>query len=260
MADTERVQEYWETRPCGADEDPFAEGSLEYFRWIAETRYRREPFIEKYARFGEWKGRDVLEVGIGAGTDAERFAQAGARLTGIDLTEHGVRLAQRRFELAGLHGRLERADAERLPFPDDSFDFVYSWGVIHHSPNTPAAAREMVRVCRPGGEVCCMVYNRRSLYALQGKIVYGWLRGRPGRSLDEIAAEHFESPGTHLFEEGQLRALFSNLIHVRVSHEVTPYDARLGRRLFLPALLRDAIPRRFGYFMILEGVRPRGIQ
>jgi SAM-dependent methyltransferase len=256
MASTESVREYWERRPCGADEDPYPEGTSEYFEWLARVRYEREPFIPNYARFEEQRGRDVLEIGVGAGTDAECFARAGARFTGIDLTEHGIALARRRFEIGGLQGRLERADAERLPFPDAAFDFLYSWGVIHHSADTAAAAREMTRVCRRGGRIVCMVYSRSSLYALQGKLVYGWLRGRPGRSVDEIAAEHFESPGTRLYDEDSLRALFPGLTGVRVSHEVTPYDARIGRRLFLPAALRRLIPRQLGYFMILEGVKP----
>ncbi len=256
MHETERVRQYWERQPCGTEGDPFPADSLEYFDWVTRFRYFREPFIEKYARFEESMGRDVLEVGIGAGTDAERFARAGARVTGIDLTEQGVALARRRFELAGLSGGFRRADAESLPFPDESFDLVYSWGVIHHSPDTAAAALEMVRVCRRGGRVCCMVYNRRSLLALQGRIVYGLTRGRPFRSIDEIAAQHFESPGTRLFTETQLRALFSGLAEVSVSHEVTPYDLRIGRRLFLPEALRRLIPRRIGYFMILEGIKP----
>jgi SAM-dependent methyltransferase len=256
VASSESVREYWERRPCGTDEDPYPEGSAEYFEWLARVRYEREPFIAKYARFEEQRGRDVLEIGIGAGTDAERFARAGARFTGIDLTEHGVALARRRFEIGGLRGRIERADAEHLPFPDDSFDFVYSWGVIHHSADTAAAARELTRVCRRGGRVACMVYSRTSLYALQGKLVYGWLRGRPLRPIDDIAAEHFESPGTRLYDEKSLRWLFPGLEEVRVSREVTPYDARIGRRIFLPAGLRRLIPRRLGYFMVLEGKKP----
>jgi hypothetical protein len=100
-----------------------------------------------------------------------------------------------------------------------------------------------------------MVYSRDSLYALQGKMVYGWLRGQPGKPIEEIAAEHFESPGTRLYDEKSLRALFPGLEDVRVSREVTPYDARIGRRRFLPAALRRLIPRRLGYFMILEGMK-----
>lgn len=255
MASTEQVQDYWERRPCGSDGDPFPEGTAAYFRWLTETRYGLEPFIEKYAQFSRWAGRRVLEVGFGAGSDAERFARAGATYSGVDLTAHGVALAKKRFELAGLTGDLRQADAERLPFSHGEFDFVYSWGVIHHSPRTDAAAAELQRVCRPGGEVCCMVYNRRSLYALQGRIAYGWLRGRPARSIDEIAGKHFESPGTKLLDEAGFRALFPDLKDVRVSYEVTPYDVRLSRRLFLPASLRALVPSRFGYFMILQGTR-----
>ena len=252
----EDVQAYWEARPCGTDGDPYAEGSPEYFQWITQMRYRREPFIEQYARFEEWKGKDVLEVGVGAGTDAERFARAGARFTGVDLTEHGVRLARKRFESAVLPGRFERANAETLPFPDGQFDLVYSWGVIHHTPDMAAAAREIARVCRPGGRVCCMVYNRRSLFALQGRLVYGWLRGKPGRSIEEIAAAHFESPGTRLSTKEDLLALFPGFRDARVSFEVTPYDLRIARRIFLPSWTRRLIPRRFGYFMVFEGVKP----
>ncbi len=169
MGDIESVRTYWESRPCGADNDPHAEGTPGYFAWLTQTRYKLEPFISKYARFEQWRGLSVLEVGVGAGTDAEQFARAAAKYSGIDLTERGVALTRRRLELLGLVGSIERANAEKLPFPDGSFDFVYSWGVIHHSPHAEVAAREMIRVCRPGGQICCMVYNRRSIYALQGR-------------------------------------------------------------------------------------------
>ena len=97
-----------------------------------------------------------------------------------------------------------------------------------------------------------MVYNRRSLCALQGKIMYGWLRGRPRRPIEDIAAHHFESPGTRLFDATALSVLFPGLLDVRFSYELTTYDARIGRRLFLP-FLWSLLPRRFGYFLILEG-------
>jgi SAM-dependent methyltransferase len=99
-------------------------------------------------------------------------------------------------------------NAETLPFPDGQFDLVYSWGVIHHTPDMAAAAREIARVCRPGGRVCRMVCNRRSLFALQGRLVYGCLRGKPGRPIEQIAAAHFESPGTRLSTKKDLLTLF----------------------------------------------------
>ncbi len=128
MGNIESVRAYWEGRPCGTDDDPHPEGTPGYFIWLTQTRYRREPFIFKYARFDDWRGLKVLEVGVGAGTDAEQFARAGAEYTGIDLTERGVALTRRRLELLSLTGRLERADAENLPFPLTAFSTLSTAG------------------------------------------------------------------------------------------------------------------------------------
>ncbi|MDA2915012.1 class I SAM-dependent methyltransferase, partial [Acidobacteriia bacterium AH_259_A11_L15] len=96
---------------------------------------------------------------------------------------------------------------ENLPFPSEHFDLVYSWGVIHHTPDPAAAADEITRVCKPEGDVLVMVYHRRSLVALQAWLVYGLLRGRPWRSVGRILAEHVESPGTRAFTRGEARRL-----------------------------------------------------
>jgi SAM-dependent methyltransferase len=110
----------------------------------------------------EAKDLAVLEVGCGLGTDGAQFAKAGARYTGIDLTDAAVELAKRRFELFDLPGTFRVADAERLDFPDSSFDLVYSHGVLHHTPDTAAAIREIHRVLRPGGKAVVMLYHRDS--------------------------------------------------------------------------------------------------
>src|SRR4029434_1670655 len=96
------------------------------------------------------RGLDVLEVGVGLGADHQLFAHAGARLTGIDLTERAIEHVRRRFEAFGLHSDLRVAHAEHLPFADSSFDLVYSWGVLHVTPDTAGAIREVWRVLRPG--------------------------------------------------------------------------------------------------------------
>jgi ubiquinone/menaquinone biosynthesis C-methylase UbiE len=104
----------------------------------------------------------VLEVGCGLGTDGAQFAKAGAVYTGIDLTDAAIDLAKRRFELFQLPGTFRVADAERLDFPDNTFDIVYSHGVLHHTPDTAAAVREVHRVLRPGGKAIVMLYHRDS--------------------------------------------------------------------------------------------------
>jgi SAM-dependent methyltransferase len=104
----------------------------------------------------------VLEIGCGLGTDGAQFAKAGAHYTGIDLTDAAIDLARRRFEMFNLPGIFRVADAEKLEFPDSSFDVVYSHGVLHHTPNTQAAVREIHRVLRPGGRAVVMLYHRDS--------------------------------------------------------------------------------------------------
>src|SRR6266699_3450587 len=114
------------------------------------------------ADFRSARGLKVLEIGCGLGTDGAQFAEAGADYTGVDLTEAAVELARRRFELFSLPGKFQTADAENLAFADDSFDLVYSHGVLHHTPETEKAIQEIHRVLRPGGRAVVMLYHRGS--------------------------------------------------------------------------------------------------
>jgi 2-polyprenyl-3-methyl-5-hydroxy-6-metoxy-1,4-benzoquinol methylase len=134
-ADKQAVQDFWERAACGEElylHDAGRQGYLEQ----AHRRYELEPYIEQFAAFQSAHGQRVLEIGVGLGADHQRFAAAGAILSGIDLTERAVSHARRRLELFGLTSQLKQGDAEKLSFDDASFDLVYSWGVIHHSPNT----------------------------------------------------------------------------------------------------------------------------
>lgn len=211
--------------------------------------------IGPFARFGAWRDRDVLEVGVGAGSDHLQFARAGARCAGVDLTDAAIELTTRRLAAEGLSSRLLRSDAEALPFADASFDFVFSWGVIHHTPNTERAAQEILRVLRPGGRFCVMVYNSCSLVALQSWLYFGVLRGRPLRSIQEILAEHMESPGTKAYTKDGARALFAGARDAAVDTVVTSWDARIGRRRFLPKAFQRLIPERLGWFHVVTGER-----
>lgn len=244
---------FWDAAPCGTRAIEAAAGSPAFFSRIEQERLEREPFIERFARFDRQRGLRVLEVGIGAATDFARFARAGARLTGIDFTESAVRLARRRLALESLRAEVLRADAETLPMADASFDCVYSWGVIHHTGDTQRAADEIVRVTRAGGRVCVMIYHRLSLVALQCWIVHALLRGRPWRTLREVIAHHIESPGTRAYSIREARQMFATLANVTVTPVVTPYDARIARGRYLPAWLRRLIPRRLGWFLVVEG-------
>jgi SAM-dependent methyltransferase len=201
----ERVRAFWQEHPCGtkfADAEP---GSRRFYEAVEEHRYRTEWHIPEAAGFERAGGLRVLEIGCGLGTDGARFARAGALYTGVDLTEAAVSLARRRFELEGLPGEFRVADAEALEFADRSFDLVYSHGVLHHTPDPPAAVREVHRVLAPGGRAVVMLYHRdsynyrvnirmlrrvgaRLLRTEQGLRLAHRLTGEPVESLREHAA------------------------------------------------------------------------
>ena len=158
----ERVRAFWQEHPCGtkfADAEP---GSPRFYELVEEHRYTKEWHIPAAADFSSAAGLKVLEIGCGLGTDGAQFAKAGADYTGVDLTEAAVELARKRFEISSLPGKFQTADAENLEFADDSFDLVYSHGVLHHTPDTARAIREIHRVLRPGGRAVVMLYHRDS--------------------------------------------------------------------------------------------------
>jgi SAM-dependent methyltransferase len=244
-----RVRKFWEEEPCGSVHGEAPEGTKEYFDQIERRRYELEPFIASFSGFADSRNKRVLEIGVGVGTDFVNFARAGARATGVDLTEHAVKLARRRLELEGLDGDVRTADAEKLPFEDESFDRVYSWGVLHHTPDTPKAVREAIRVLRPGGELCVMLYARHSWVAYGVWVRHALLVGRPWRSLAHVLAHHMESEGTQAFTKSELRELFHGIDDLRIEKVGTPYD-----RHFAGPLAR-LTGRWLGWFVVIRGRR-----
>ena len=158
----ERVRAFWQEHPCGTKFTDAEPGSRRFYELVEEHRYTKEWHIPTAARFADTQGKSVLEIGCGLGTDGAQFAKAGADYTGIDLTDAAVDLARRRFEIFQLSGTFRRADAEQLDFADNSFDVVYSHGVLHHTPDTAGAIREIHRVLRTGGRAVVMLYHKDS--------------------------------------------------------------------------------------------------
>jgi SAM-dependent methyltransferase len=249
-AEKSRVQAFWEADPCGAAHGEAPEGTPEFFAQIERKRNELEPFIGRYADFPMTRGQRVLEIGVGAGSDFVRFARAGADATGVDLTEHAIRLVRQRLDNEGLEAQLQQADAESLPFEDGAFDRVYSWGVLHHTPDTARAVREAVRVLAPGGRLCVMLYARHSWVAYGLWAKHALLQGRPTRSLSDVLAHHMESEGTKGFTVRELRAMFAGLEDLRIEKVSTPYDRAWAGPL--AALTGD----RLGWFAVTRGRKP----
>jgi ubiquinone/menaquinone biosynthesis C-methylase UbiE len=254
-----RVRHYWDETPCGSTTSSSAPLSRRYFDEIEAYRYQVEPEIFSFAQFTRYHGKRVLEVGVGTGTDFLQWARAGAQAYGLDLTAAGTRHVRRRLELYELPGQLCVGDAEILPFPNDSFDLVYSFGVIHHTPDTAAALREMMRVVRPGGRVKVMVYNRHSLTAFWLWVRKALLRGKLWKSLTWCLANFMESPGTKAYTARELREMVSRYPAAStITAVLTVYD-RLGlsrglvRRVGMVAAW--LAPTRFGWWLTVDLVK-----
>jgi SAM-dependent methyltransferase len=224
MSEKTQVQSYWDAKPCGDGLTEAERGTSRYFEDVEAAKDRLEPYVHHFAEFARWRDRDVLEIGCGVGTDTVRFARAGARVTAVDLTDTAVALTRRHLETEGLDGVVRQADAEDLPFADSSFDLVYSWGVLHHTPDTKRAVREVARVLRPNGEARVMLYNRRSFFAFGVWILRGAVSRR---SLAAVLAT-VESPGTKGYTRNELRELFAPFGSVEIRTIATAYDRRVA--------------------------------
>ena len=190
--------------------------------------------------FKKFAGARLLEVGCGMGTDLLQFARGGAKVTGVDLTPRSIEISRRHLELYGQRGDFAVTDAEKLPFKSESFDVVYSNGVLHHTPDTAGAVRELHRVLRSGGQARVMLYHRRSVaYWGQMILLQGLLHGELLRGLSpgEIMSRHVEvnegggRPLVKVYSRKQARELFSMFrdVSVEVEQLTRPELPVLGR-------------------------------
>lgn len=222
------VKQHWERETCGTRYGASDERE-EYFDELYLSRYERTKYIREFARFGSARGMRVLEIGVGAGCDFRSWVENGARVSGIDLTEAAIRVTAEHLKVKGLDDReldLRTADAERLPFEDRTFDIVWSYGVLHHTPDTEAALAEVHRVLKPGGELRVMVYHVPSWTGFMLWVRYGLLVGRPFLSQKQVVFERLESPGTKAYTLEEAKALFTlaGFREVSVTSRLCPGD------------------------------------
>jgi ubiquinone/menaquinone biosynthesis C-methylase UbiE len=258
----EEVREFWNADPCGTR---YLEGK-EDFEAHARTRYSQEPYIPGFAQFESARGLRVLEVGVGMGADYLEWLKAGAIATGVDLSAASIERARRRCELAGYAPDVRVADAEQLPFPDNSFDVVYSYGVMHHSPDTEQCIKEAQRVLKPGGQARIMVYHHPSITGAMLWLRYGLLHGK---SLRRSVFDHLESPGTKTytkaealklfdgFQNIEMRVVFSNgdLLENQPSAKFQSGFYRMVWKIFPRALVRK-LGKRWGLFLLIQARKP----
>lgn len=212
-----RVADFWNSEPCGTR---YLSGEPE-FETHTKSRYALEPHIPAFAKFAESAGLRVLEVGVGMGADYEQWLKAGANATGVDLSSASLAQARRRCELAGTRPDLRLADAESLPFEDRTFDVVYSYGVMHHSPDTAKCLREAWRVLKPGGQARVMLYHSPSITGFLLWLRYGLSRWQ---SIRRCVYERLESPGTKTFTVAEVTSMLAGFENVHFEQVFSPGD------------------------------------
>jgi SAM-dependent methyltransferase len=221
------IRDYWDAHACGEHlvEGLGAEYEAFFHRYDA-FRYRSEGHILRRLDKIDFQGKRVLEIGLGQGADAEQMIRRGAIWSGVDLSPESVRRVTARLKLRALpYERLEVASALALPFPDNTFDLVFSHGVLHHIPAIVDAQREIARVLKPGGKLIAMVYARRSLnYLLSISVVrragvaFMYLAGVRGKGM--VAAHLANARRAGLWRYLRM----SNFIHVNTDGPCNPYS------------------------------------
>jgi len=266
--------EQWTADPCGSSIAEGEPGSRTYFENLVRGRFEYGPWMPEALGYDETSGLRVLDVGCGQGIDVYRYALAGADATGVDLTPRHVELARLHLEAMGLEAEIVQGDAEQLPFADASFDRVSSNGVLHHTPDMPAALREIRRVLVPGGEARVIVYNRNSFHYWLTQVLYeGVLRGGlvKERSMAGVLSRGVEyssigaRPLVNVYSPKQVRKMLQAAglegVRTAVRHfqptdtPVTYVLRRFVRKLEDPRVL-ERIGRIGGWYVVGTGTRP----
>ena len=260
------VKEFWNSESCG-ERYAIGDSAADFYTSETHQRYILEPYIKDFAKFDEFFNIDVLEIGVGMGSDHSQIAQSQpASLTGIDLTERAVSHTKKRFDALNLVSNLKTDNAENLSFKNESFDAVYSWGVLHHSPNTQKCFDELWRVLKPNGSAKVMVYYKYSPIGWMLWLRYGLFKLKPLTSLEDIYSKYLESPGTKAYSISEAKALCEKFSSTEYKIQLCHGDLLLGdvgnrhkgallsaAKLLYPRFLIKAINKIFpvGLFLLI---------
>jgi ubiquinone/menaquinone biosynthesis C-methylase UbiE len=250
----EEVKNFWEEEACGTSPELIKEEDLLSKSWyeeIEDYRYSVEPFIHSIAKFTTHDGKKVLEIGVGAGTDHMNWAKSNVELYGVDLTDRAIETTRKRLEIYGLKSNLQRTNAESLPFEDDFFDIVYSWGVIHHSEDISKIISEISRVLKPKGKFLGMIYHRRSLHTLWLWIKNAFLKGRPWRSAKYVIYHFNESIATKAYTVKETKFLFKDFKECHITPFLTEADFRFFKSF------RNFFPEIWGFYLGIEATKEK---
>ena len=241
------VRNYWNAHIHDLEITSHPVGSPGFFADLDQYHFEKLHHLPRLIAFDGYRGKRVLEVGCGAGTDLVRFAKGGAIVTGVDLSPSAIALARQNFAQQGLEADLREADGERLPFPDNSFDLVYAHGVVQYTADDQRLVDECLRVLKPGELAVFQVYNRVS-----------WLNALS--KLMKVPLEHEDAPVLGKYSAAELRGLLKGFKEVRLVEERFPVKSRLHRgwkgvmfnTFFVGTFnaLPRSLVRRFGWHLL----------
>jgi SAM-dependent methyltransferase len=244
---------------------PFLEKVDKTFYSWNEELHNEEGYFGRIFPYREFAGKNVLEVGCGMGTMAMNWAQHGAKVVAVDLNPVAVAQTSNRLKLFGLPGQVMEMDGTNLTFPSNSFDYVYSWGVLHHSPRLDVSLKELIRVLRPGGRFGLMLYNRQSVYYWYLiRYMEGFLHGE-SRFLDRLAlssrytdaAEQEGNPYTWPVTRREIRDMLgpqTTGIQMKTLGRIDfAFPPKIGS--YLPKVLTNAWSRRWAWTLWATGTK-----
>jgi 2-polyprenyl-3-methyl-5-hydroxy-6-metoxy-1,4-benzoquinol methylase len=250
---TNDVRAYWEAHPLSSEAIASEPGTPDFFRAHDKMRIESEP-LDVQARLYEWDryaGKRLLDIGCGTGYVAKLYASGGADVTAVDIADKSVELTKKRLALHGLAAEVRQANAEQLPFEASSFDVVTSFGVLHHTPDTARALREVHRVLKPGGITHLMFYNRNSfayrvLFPLKRVLQPAW-RGRTAQ--DQVnAVDGATNPLGKVFTRDDLIALMPGFADFRFA----TWELFFHHANKIPKSVRDLMASRWGWFLYVK--------
>jgi ubiquinone/menaquinone biosynthesis C-methylase UbiE len=261
MSQIDEIQGFWNKNPCGAQKPSEEIGTKAFFEKVEEIRYNEEYHIPSIVPFQKQRGKRVLEIGCGLGTDLLQFARNGAIVTGVDLTRRGIELTKKRFDIYKLPGEFMVVNAEKLPFEDNTFDFIYSHGVIHHIPNTEKVVENIYRILKPNGEFLVMIYHKNSYY-YYGSIMFfkkiglrllGWDLGISDEEWLSFGTDGFGNPHSKIYTRREAKELFSKFRDVEIHVDyLSKKDIPVFGK-FIPRFIDHPLGRLFGFYIYVSG-------
>jgi len=256
------AQNQWNTTPCGSGDylSGIEYGSYTFFEQVRRNRYGvSDQWIKETINFKMANGKRLLEIGYGMGTDLLTFCEEGVEVYGVDFTEEHYHLAQKNFQLHEKQAMLKLCDAENIDFPSNFFDFVYSNGVLHHTPDTVRCISEAYRVLKPGGQFIMSLYYTYSAFHIFSKIFYdGLFKGKLRKlgykglmSTVEHGADGINiKPLVKTFSKKQLRHILSDFSKVdfKIAHFKRDHIPKFGK--LIPKFTERLLSQYLGWYIV----------